>query len=150
MWERYHWSQEVSLNRLVMKLTRATLLYSGKQKGLVSGLDGLGVNTAVVSAFAFCYAEVFVTLVRYWWSYDTYSYAFLIPLISLYLIWVRREALTHLLPVPNYTSGLTILFAGLSTLVVGKAGSIMIIQELSLIITLTGVVLCLLGTAFLR
>src|SRR6266478_3233410 len=39
-------------------------------------------------------------LTKAWWSRDDYSHGFLIPLISLYLVWTRREQFRKLVPRP--------------------------------------------------
>jgi len=101
-------------------------------------------------AILFAYGDVLATLIVRWWSNDTYSYSFLIPLISLYLIWLRRETLIHIHPSPNYAGGFVILFLGLFMLTAGQLGGVIVLQALSLIVTLMGVVLLLLGTRFLQ
>lgn len=108
------------------------------------------LGSVVVAAFFFCYSKVFATLVTRWWTDNVYSYAFLIPGISLYLIWISRDRLANLRPDPNYVGGLSVLFGGLLMLLLGHAGAVASIQELSLIPTIAGVVLLLLGTAFFR
>lgn len=106
------------------------------------------LGSVVAAAFFFCYSEVFMTLVKRWWTENVYSYAFLIPGISLYLIWIRRGRLANLKPDPNYVGGLSILFGALSMLLLGHAGAVASIQALSLIPAIAGVVLLLLGTRF--
>ncbi|MCI0528725.1 MAG: exosortase W, partial [Nitrospira sp.] len=99
---------------------------------------------------AFCYAKVFVVLMGQWWSNDMYSYGFLIPGISLYLIWMGRKRLSQLELDPHYTEGFIVLISGLLMLIIGQAGGVIVIQELSLIVTITGVVLLILGKQFLK
>ncbi len=110
----------------------------------------LGLGIIVMAGLIFCYAGVFKALVDQWWSNNMYSYGFLIPVISLYLVWVRREKLQKTRPFPNYAYGVPLLFAGLSMLVAGQAGGIVSLQELSFIIVLASVVLLLLGKNFMR
>ena len=109
-----------------------------------------GLTIFMLAAFPFCYAGVIVTMAGQWWSNDMYSYGFLIPCISLYLIWVRRERLSRIQFHPNYIGGSIVLIFGLFMLLTGHAGSVMTIQEISLIVTITGVVLLLLGRGFLK
>ena len=104
----------------------------------------------LISVFLFCYLNVFIALVGQWLSVDIYSYGFLIPLISLYLVWIRRDKLARLRPSPNFAGGIPLLFAGLLLLLLGYAGAVELVQELSLIPTLAGVVLLLLGTKFFQ
>jgi EpsI family protein len=109
-----------------------------------------GLGLLIASTFIFCYARALVPLVSQWWSNNIYSYGFLIPGISGYLVWIRRKELLQIQLLPNYALGLSILFLGLLLLLAGQAGGVMVIQWLSLIITLTGLVLLLMGTHFLR
>jgi len=104
----------------------------------------------VIAAFLFCYLDVFKFLVIQWWGNNIYSYGFVIPWISLYLIWIRRDKLAHLQPDPNYVGGLLVLFTGLLMFLLGNAGEVILVQELSLIPTIVGLVLLLLGTNFFQ
>jgi EpsI family protein len=104
----------------------------------------------ILIAFIFCYAGVFASLAGQWWNNDMYSYGFLIPWISLYLIWIRRETLSRISPLPNYTGGVPFFITGMGMLLLGQAGGIITLQEISLMFTIPGLVLLLLGTRFLK
>ncbi len=104
----------------------------------------------LAAAFFFCFSGVIRTLILFWWNNDMYSYGFLIPWISLYLIWIRRHELRQMPIIPNYTGGLFIVFGGLSLFLLGQIGAVIVLQELSLILTIVGIVLLLLGTRILR
>lgn len=109
-----------------------------------------GLGAFLIASFIFCYAQVFAALARQWWSNDMYSYGFLIPWISLYFVWVRRENLAEIEPLPDYIGGFVLLLSGLSALFVGQAGGILALQEISLMVTLPGIVLLLWGKPFLK
>lgn len=79
-----------------------------------------------------------------------YSYGFLIPGISAYLVWLRRDKLFQLKPLPDYMAGSFLLAAGLSALFIGQAGGILALQQVSLMITLPGIVLFLFGRVVLK
>jgi exosortase D (VPLPA-CTERM-specific) len=100
-----------------------------------------------VASFLFCYAGVLTGLANQWWSNNMYSYGFLIPFISLYLVWIRRERLLNIPPVPSTLKGSILFSAGLLMFVVGQVGGILSVQELSLIVTLLGSVLLILGAS---
>lgn len=104
----------------------------------------------LVVAFILCYAAVLKALVGQWWNNDVYSYGFLIPCISLYLVWTRRQELRQMAPSRNYTAGTALVAAGLLMLILGRAAAVMAVQELSLIVTLAGVVLFTLGSAYFK
>lgn len=110
----------------------------------------LGVGLLIASALIFCYAQALVPLVGQWRSNNVYSYGFLIPLISGYFIWIERKELFQLPLVPSYPWGLSVLLLGLVLLLAGEAGGVIVLQWVSLIISLAGLVLFLMGTRFLR
>jgi exosortase D (VPLPA-CTERM-specific) len=109
-------------------------------------ISGLTLCAAVL----FTYADVIRNLAGQWSTNDVYSYAYLIPFISLYLVWLQRHRLLNIQPSPNYIVGSMILLGGLSALVVGQAASVLVIQELSIIVTMTGVFLFLMGWPLLK
>lgn len=95
----------------------------------------------LLGAFVFCYGWVFMALAREWWSNDIYSHGFLIPFISGYLVWVRRERLARLPLDPSYIGGLFVLSAGLLMLFMGSVGRVTVLAEISLIVTICGMIL---------
>ena len=99
----------------------------------------------LVASFLFCYVGVLTGLAKHWWSDNMYSYGFLIPFISLYLVWIRRERLLPVRPEPSLLGGSVLFAAGLLMFVAGQIGGITSVQELSLIVTLLGSVLLILG-----
>ena len=109
------------------------------------------INSLVLAGvFFFCFAEIFTTLLNKWYNNAVYSHGFLIPFISLYFIWMRRERLEQARYSPNYPVGFTILFAGLLMNLTGHAGGVQLVQELSLIITIIGMVILILGSGFFK
>ncbi len=133
-----------------MKLSEKSVILSNAKETFLINWQVLGSAGLLLFALVFCYVQVFMTLVRLWWSNDIYSYGFLIPWISLYLVWVQREKLREIEPAPDYLKGGLLFLAGLSMLVVGHASSIALLEELSLIVTLMGAVLLMLGGGSLR
>ena len=104
----------------------------------------------LVSSFIFCYVQVFADMAHQWWSLSFYSYAFLIPVISAYLVWVRRDKLFGVKPLPHYMGGAVLLASGLLALIIGQAGGVQALQQISLMLTLPGIVLFLFGKAVLK
>src|SRR5206468_670743 len=95
------------------------------------------------------YGPVLVGLGHMWWEHDRLD-GFLIPLISLYMIWQKREELRNVQVKPATSWGLSLATLAGFLLVVGDLGSIAILQEISLITMIVGLVLLLLGKAFLK
>jgi len=104
----------------------------------------------LVGSFFFLYGKVLITLSGQWRQNVMYSHGFLIPLISLYLVWVQRDKLSQIRSVAFNWVGYMLLAAGLLMHVVGDAGGIPTLQQISLPFTLTGVVVSVLGLHFLK
>lgn len=104
----------------------------------------------VLVALGAVYADVGSALAATWRSNPMYSYGVLIPVISGYLVWMRRHRIRDLEVRPSSILGWPLLAIGLASLLVGKAGGVMVVQELSLIPTLAGVVLLVLGRSFFQ
>jgi len=109
-----------------------------------------GMGLMIAASMLFLYGEVISALVGQWWSNDMYSYGFLIPFISLYMVWVKRENILSIRPSPAYIPGTLILFISFSMLMAGHAGGIIVLEELSLPFTIAGIVVLLLGIHSLR
>jgi EpsI family protein len=104
----------------------------------------------LIIVLLFCYAPVFTELIKTWWSEKAYSHGFLIIPISLYLSWVGRAKLISLKPKPSRLSGISIMILAGIMLLAGNAGSVPLLQELSLIVIVTGLVMLLLGVKYLK
>lgn len=104
----------------------------------------------LVLAFFYLYASVWTMLAKTWWIRDDYSYGFLIPPISLYLVWLRRERLMHFPIEPAYLAGLSVVLTAGAMLLLGKVGGVITLQELSLLAMISGLVLFLLGKGYLK
>lgn len=108
------------------------------------------LNYAVLTgSFIFCYAKIFAALTETWWNNDVYTHGFLIPLISIYFAWIGREKLKNIKPSPSYFIGLPVLFGGLLMLLIGHAGGVILVQEVSLIVSIVGIIVFLLGIRYL-
>ncbi|WP_447977156.1 exosortase A [Candidatus Nitrospira bockiana] len=108
-----------------------------------------GVTALIGALLLWLYWPVLVSLVRQWSMDGNYSHGFLIPIMSAYLIWERRAALTRLEPAPNWW-GAGVVVAGLAMFAVGHIGAELFLQRISLIIVLAGFVWLLGGTDLLR
>jgi EpsI family protein len=79
-----------------------------------------------------------------------YSHGFLIPLISLYLVWAKRNLLALIPYRPSRWISSAVLVLGVGMLLAGYATGIPTIQELSLLFTVTGIVVLLFGLSSLK
>ena len=96
------------------------------------------------------YRSASLWLVGQWTTDKAYSHGPLIPFISLYLIWTRREFLASLRVAPwRWTGGLLLLLcAGL--LIVGRVGAFVQIEIVSFALFLPAAILFLHGAKMLR
>lgn len=93
------------------------------------------------------YRPFLLTLVEAWGSNEDYSHGYLIPFIALYMVYIDRRKLAGLQVQPT-NSGLLVIVAGLSVLVLGKIASEFFLQRFSLLVVLSGMILFLLGRTF--
>jgi exosortase len=103
----------------------------------------------LVSAFTFCFARAFMSLVSVWTDSYIYSYGYLIPIISLYLIWQERDRLKKIRSEPSFFPGFTIFVVGLIILIAGHTSRVVSLQGISSVVSLIGIALLLLGWRYL-
>lgn len=95
------------------------------------------------------YQPVLVNLVRQWWDDENYSHGFLIPLVTAYFVWERRERLAKLAVSPS-PFGLALLAAGIGMLLLGNVSAELFTTRVSLLVVLAGLVLYLFGREHLK
>jgi EpsI family protein len=105
---------------------------------------------AAAAVFVLCYAGVLALLINQWATNPTYSYGFAVPLISGYVVWSRWKALQALDPAPDYAWGGALVLLGVVMLSIGRVGALVSLQATSMIVTLAGLVLILMGRRALR
>ncbi len=88
-------------------------------------------------------------LVNRWYNQEEYSHGFFIPLISLWLLWQRRDALVASVGKPSGW-GLVALAVSVGMLVLGELTAIFIIIQTGFLLALIGLVLCYGGVSLLR
>jgi exosortase len=107
-------------------------------------------QVALLSAlFIFLYFPFIRTMVHDWSIDDNYSHGYLVPFIAAYMIWTIRKELKEVTISPS-NWGILLIVLGLAQLTVGKIGSELFLQRTSIIITLFGILLFLLGKEFTK
>ena len=101
-------------------------------------------------AFLFCFAKAIVALAEAWYNSYIYSYGFLVPLVSIYIVWGQRKRIKHIQLVPSYLPGLPVLLAGIVLLVIGTANGGTSIKGFSIITAITGIILLVSGRQFFK
>ena len=84
-----------------------------------------------------------------WWNNTNYAHGFLIPILSLVVLWNRRKELQGIQVSPEF-KGLWIFSFGLFTYFAGIAGKEEVIEQFSLPLTLLGLVCFLCGRTAAR
>jgi exosortase len=95
------------------------------------------------------YAPVLRILVGQWYSDADYSHGFLVPFLSAYLIWQRRDKLRQ---IPRHPSlwGMAIVVGAMGLLFLGSLGAELFLARFSLLCTICGLVVYFCGGAMLR
>ena len=102
------------------------------------------------AAVLFVHYRTFDWLLQSWWKDPNYSHGFLIPLISSYLVWIKRDDLAQLPRRPNLAMGGLLLLVSAILHLVGRAGGSVLFEAISLLILLPGIVLSIWGPGHLR
>jgi EpsI family protein len=104
----------------------------------------------LVAALIFCYWSVATALIGQWISNDMYSYAFAVPFLSGYVAWnvLERAPLPSLRA--SYGVGVPVLGFAIGLLIAGRLGSVLVAQELSLVVAVAAIVLMFFGVRAAR
>ena len=116
----------------------------------MSRLGGIVSSVVLASGVLFAFWEPLRALVALWSNVPMYSYGFTVPVISLYLLWTRREdfGTVPLEPARFPAAALLLLASGL--LFVGKAAGLLVVQQLAFVVALVGALLGVFGIGFVR
>jgi exosortase len=95
------------------------------------------------------YFQVLVGLVSEWWVDSNYSHGFLVPLVTLFLIWKNRNQLRMIDREKSFL-GFFIFLAGLSIYIIGTAGTEYFSVRFSLVVVVFGLVLYFCGKKFIK
>ena len=106
------------------------------------------ISTCVVS-LGILYYSVFQSMVYDWSNDPDFSHGFLIPFISLFLVWQRSQELEKLPTAPR-NLGILVIVTGLFFLLVGNLAAEYFTQRISFIVVLSGIILFLLGRQHLK
>jgi exosortase D (VPLPA-CTERM-specific) len=104
-------------------------------------LIGIAVVLAVVSGF-----DALAEMVRRWETSEEYGYGYMIPVITLFLIWQRKDRLESIRYTGSYI-GVVVLAAGVSIALIGQLSAIYTITQYGFVIALIGGLYALMGWA---
>jgi exosortase len=95
------------------------------------------------------YAPVLRILVGQWYSDADYSHGFLVPFLSAYLIWARRDKLREIPRRPSLW-GMVIVLGAMGLLFLGSLGAELFLARFSLLCAICGLIVYFCGGAMLR
>lgn len=107
----------------------------------------LTIFAVVVAIVAF--DRALFELVHRWIAEEEYSHGFLIPVVCVGMLWMRREALIASFGRPSWT-GLVIIALAVTMHVIGEYSSIFILSHIGFILVLIGIVLTAGGYPLLK
>lgn len=122
-------------------------------ESLSSSLRAPAVKAAIAAlglGLLVLYVPTLRWLAGIWWNDKEYSHGFLVPLISAYLIWIRREHLQRLPLKPDHLIGGTLLGIAALGLAAGRAGGFPLAEGISLLLFIPATLALLFGTALVR
>ena len=105
------------------------------------------IITAVL--FILLYLPVFPWLLKEWSAMPDYSHGFLIPLVSIYFLWKKREELKKT-PISPSAIGFLYVCAGLILYMLARMGFQFFLQAFSMLIVLFGLVYAQAGLALAK
>ena len=103
----------------------------------------------LVGVLIVLYAPVLKVLVRQWYTDADYSHGFLVPLLSLYLIWQRRGKLREVARRPS-PWGMLVVLLSVGLLFLGSLGAELFLTRISMLGTICGLIAYFCGGALLR
>lgn len=93
-----------------------------------------------ICAFGLLYWKTVYGMVMDWYVDENYSHGFLIPLISGYLLWQRKDVIKNATLSPSNT-GLPIVLTGLAVYLVGNVAGESFTMRISMLVVLMGTIL---------
>lgn len=103
----------------------------------------------LIAVLGLLYWPVVKLLVWQWYYDPDYGHGFLVPLLSAFLIWQRRDKLRAIAVRPS-PWGMVIVLGALGMLVLGSLGAELSLARLSLLGTICGLIVYFAGGAILR
>jgi exosortase D (VPLPA-CTERM-specific) len=120
-----------------IKLTRASAINASL----------LAFTTLLIGLAGF--SGALLELVRRWTTQEEYSHGFLIPIVVIWLLWTRRQALFASIGRPAWTGPILLLLA-MAMHITGELSAIFILSQFAFVVALLGIILGIGGFPLLR
>lgn len=104
----------------------------------------------LAGAIALLYAPVLQRLVQQWYSDPEYSHGFIVPILSGFVAWRRRERLMNAPTTSSIVTGISIVIFALLLLFIGSLGAELFLTRVSLVFMIAGLLLYFGGYSTLR
>jgi len=108
------------------------------------GMHARAAFAVAALLLAVAFHDGIADLVRQWIEREEYGHGFLIPLVSAYLAWQKRDALERL-PMRGSWWGVGLCGCGLALLAVGDLATLYVLVQYALVVVLAGLVLAFAG-----
>ncbi len=105
--------------------------------------------TALCALLIVTFSDGLRYMVQVWGAREEYSYGYLIPFITLFLIWQKKEALERI-PFTGSWLGVAIVALGVFILALGNLSTLYVIAQYALLVVLAGLVLAFAGARGFR
>ncbi len=108
------------------------------------------LRATVLAVLVAClYHGILVRLILDWWNDADFSYGFLVPAFSAFVVWHGRRRLVAIRVAPSWF-GLVLIAGALAMLIVGVLGAELFLSRSSLVFLLAGLIVYFFGWAHLR
>ncbi|MCC5796239.1 MAG: VPLPA-CTERM-specific exosortase XrtD [Methylophaga sp.] len=84
--------------------------------------------------------------VRRWGGQEEYSHGYLIPLVTAYILWEKRDVITRAMGPPMW-SGLLLILAAILIYIVGEISALFLLMHYSFVMVLIGISMLVVGQA---
>ena len=105
--------------------------------------------TAAVLLCILAFGRPLLELANRWNTQEEYSHGYLIPLVSAWLLWMRRDALRANIGEPSIAGAALILIA-IGMHIIGEVSAIWILSQVGFVIAVMGIILTVGGYSLLR
>lgn len=103
----------------------------------------------IATAIATAYSSSISELIRVWEVKEEYSYGYMIPFISAFLIWQRQDKLREM-PFQGSWWGVAVVFVAILLFVLGRLSALYLVEQISLVILIAGIALAWMGWVAFR
>lgn len=117
---------------------------AGAPAKLLAALVPIAILAAILG-FRGGLAELF----HRWTTQEEYSHGFIIPFVTLWLLWSRRDAIISNIGRPSWL-GAALMVSAIGMLIIGELSAVFILSQFGFIVALLGIALAFGGYSLLR